>query len=119
MTDAVYDEMGEILTEIQDGRFAREWILENQAGRPVYNALKRMGYKYVPVYLVDYSSAHIAVAAWRDGEHVTKAEVMRAGLSGNLMPAKTSRHTVPDMPHGVNVPLAVLEEKPHGNKFHP
>ena len=42
VTDAVYDEMGEILAEIQDGRFAREWILENQAGRPVYNALKRM-----------------------------------------------------------------------------
>jgi ketol-acid reductoisomerase len=42
ITDEVYNEMGEILTEIQDGRFAREWILENQAGRPVYNALKRM-----------------------------------------------------------------------------
>ncbi len=42
VSDDVYDEMGEILAEIQDGRFAREWILENQAGRPVYNALKRM-----------------------------------------------------------------------------
>ncbi|OGO14640.1 MAG: ketol-acid reductoisomerase [Chloroflexi bacterium RBG_16_48_7] len=36
------EEMGEILREIQDGRFAREWILENQANRPVYNAAKRM-----------------------------------------------------------------------------
>ncbi|MCL1886306.1 MAG: ketol-acid reductoisomerase [Dehalococcoidia bacterium] len=42
VSDDVYDEMGEILAEIQDGRFAREWILENQAGRPVYNALKSM-----------------------------------------------------------------------------
>ena len=42
VTDETYEEMGEILAEIQDGRFAREWILENQAGRPVYNALKRM-----------------------------------------------------------------------------
>lgn len=42
VSDDVYDEMGEILAEIQDGRFAREWILENQAGRPVYNSLKRM-----------------------------------------------------------------------------
>jgi ketol-acid reductoisomerase len=40
--DMVRDEMAEILTEIQDGTFAKEWILENQAGRPVYNALKRM-----------------------------------------------------------------------------
>jgi ketol-acid reductoisomerase len=35
------DEMREILREIQDGEFAREWILENLAGRPVYNALVR------------------------------------------------------------------------------
>jgi ketol-acid reductoisomerase len=34
--------MAEILAEIQDGTFAKEWILENQAGRPVHNALKRM-----------------------------------------------------------------------------
>ncbi len=40
--DMTRDEMAEILTEIQDGSFAKEWILENQAGRPVYNALKRM-----------------------------------------------------------------------------
>jgi len=40
--DMVREEMAEILAEIQDGTFAKEWILENQAGRPVYNALKRM-----------------------------------------------------------------------------
>jgi ketol-acid reductoisomerase len=34
-------EMKKILAEIQSGEFAREWILENQAGRPVYNALLR------------------------------------------------------------------------------
>jgi ketol-acid reductoisomerase len=38
----VREEMEEILAEVQDGTFAREWILENQAKRPVYNALKRM-----------------------------------------------------------------------------
>ena len=40
--DMVRDEMMDILTEIQDGSFAKEWILENQAGRPVYNSLKRI-----------------------------------------------------------------------------
>jgi ketol-acid reductoisomerase len=34
-------EMRRILEEVVSGEFAREWILENQAGRPVYNALKR------------------------------------------------------------------------------
>ncbi len=40
--EMVREEMEQILAEIQDGTFAKEWILENQAGRPVYNALKRM-----------------------------------------------------------------------------
>ena len=40
--DTVREEMEQILAEIQDGSFAKEWILENQAGRPVYNALQRM-----------------------------------------------------------------------------
>ncbi len=36
-------EMKRILEEIQSGRFAREWVLENQANRPVYNALLAKG----------------------------------------------------------------------------
>ena len=35
--------MRRILAEIRSGAFAREWILENQAGRPVFNALQRQG----------------------------------------------------------------------------
>ncbi|MCD6452821.1 MAG: ketol-acid reductoisomerase [Dehalococcoidales bacterium] len=42
ITDETREEMGQILAEIQDGSFAKEWILENMAGRPVFNALKRM-----------------------------------------------------------------------------
>lgn len=36
------EEMRVILDEIQSGEFAREWILENMAGRPVYSAVKRI-----------------------------------------------------------------------------
>jgi ketol-acid reductoisomerase len=39
VTPEVKTEMRRILDEVQDGRFAREWVLENQANRPVYNAL--------------------------------------------------------------------------------
>lgn len=39
--ERVKTEMKRILEEIQNGQFAREWILENQAGRPVLNALRR------------------------------------------------------------------------------
>jgi ketol-acid reductoisomerase len=42
ISEETREEMREILSEIQSGEFAREWILENMAGRPVYNALKRI-----------------------------------------------------------------------------
>ena len=35
------EEMRFILEEVRSGEFAREWILENQAGRPVFNSLRR------------------------------------------------------------------------------
>lgn len=41
INDSVKDEMRKILREIQQGDFAREWILENQAGRPSFNASRR------------------------------------------------------------------------------
>lgn len=41
VTEETKREMKRILSEIQSGQFAREWILENQAGRPVFNALEK------------------------------------------------------------------------------
>ncbi len=41
VTDQTRAEMKKMLREVQDGSFAREWILENQTGRPGYNALMR------------------------------------------------------------------------------
>lgn len=35
-------EMKKVLTEIQDGTFARNWILENRVNRPHFNAVRRM-----------------------------------------------------------------------------
>ena len=42
VTEETREEMRAILQEIQSGEFAREWILENMAGRPVYGAIKRI-----------------------------------------------------------------------------
>jgi ketol-acid reductoisomerase len=43
VTDKTKQEMKRILKEIQSGQFAKEWVLENQANRPVYNALLKKG----------------------------------------------------------------------------
>ncbi len=40
ITDATRDEMRRILGEIRSGEFAREWIAENEAGRPEFNRLR-------------------------------------------------------------------------------
>jgi ketol-acid reductoisomerase len=39
VNERVKKEMGKILKEIQSGRFARQWIAENKAGRPNYQRL--------------------------------------------------------------------------------
>jgi ketol-acid reductoisomerase len=41
ITDETRAEMKKILDEIQSGKFAREWILENRAGAPAFKAMRR------------------------------------------------------------------------------
>jgi ketol-acid reductoisomerase len=41
VNDRVKKEMSRVLKEIQSGRFARQWIAENKAGRPNYQRLLR------------------------------------------------------------------------------
>ena len=43
VTEETKREMKKILSEIQNGEFAREFILENQAGAPVMKAKRRLG----------------------------------------------------------------------------
>lgn len=41
ITESVKAEMKHVLKDIQEGRFAKGWILENQANRPEFNAINR------------------------------------------------------------------------------
>jgi ketol-acid reductoisomerase len=41
ITQETRQEMKRILQEIQSGNFAREWIIENRIGRPVFTALRK------------------------------------------------------------------------------
>lgn len=42
ITEDTKNEMRKVLKEVQDGSFARNWILENQANRPYFKATRRM-----------------------------------------------------------------------------
>ena len=41
ITDETKKEMKKILEEVQTGQFAREWILENKAGRPMFQMYRK------------------------------------------------------------------------------
>ena len=43
ITEETKKEMRKILEEVQSGKFAKEWILECRANKPVFNALTRKG----------------------------------------------------------------------------
>jgi len=46
ITPATKDEMRTILAEIQDGSFAREWVAEDDAGRPNFSRLQKEGQEH-------------------------------------------------------------------------
>ncbi len=46
ITEETKKEMKKILTEIQDGEFARDWLLECRANKPVFNALTNKGARH-------------------------------------------------------------------------
>jgi len=41
ITEETRKAMKQVLKDVQSGAFARDWILENQAGRPVFNATRK------------------------------------------------------------------------------
>jgi ketol-acid reductoisomerase len=68
--DVVVDEharenMEEILEGVQDGTFAREWIAENQAGRPSYTQLRQAEKNHE---IEEVGAELRALFAWAEGE---------------------------------------------------
>ena len=62
ITDETKKEMKEILEEIQNGTFARNWILENQVNRPAFNAMR----KAAQTSLVEKTGAELrAKMSWK------------------------------------------------------
>lgn len=59
-----------------------------------YAVLKRLGCRVIPVVYVDYASPEIMVESWREGMRLSKKDVLEAGLSGEKLPPKTSRHLI-------------------------
>jgi ketol-acid reductoisomerase len=65
----VREEMRRVLEEIQDGSFARTWVLENQAGRPFFNARRRQEREHP----IEQVGARLrAMMPWLDGKKAAR-----------------------------------------------
>ncbi len=104
-----------LLAQIQKDRRLKDPIIVDKDtmvildGHHRYNLLKLLGCNFIPCCLVDYQATEIGVICWREGEKISKKEVLAAGLSGKLLPQKTSRHIIPDRPIGTDVALSELK----------
>ena len=56
--------------------------------------LKLIGCQYVPTVYVDYNSPEIVVESWRGDKKFDKEDVIRAGLSNEKLPPKSTRHMI-------------------------
>jgi len=59
-------------------------------------AVRSLGCTKIPAYLVDYESDIVSLGTWPEATVavVSKEEVIRRGLTKDLFPPKTTRHTV-------------------------
>ena len=81
-------------------------------GHHKWTAAKSLGLARVPVILVDYLvDEGVLVDVWPDcgRESIAKTEVLEMGVSGDLFPPKTSRHTLPFKIPSISIPLSDLE----------
>lgn len=79
ITDETKKEMKKVLSEIQNGEFARDWILENQANRPHFLARRRQESEH-PVEIV--GARLRAQMSWQDTEKTAQPQETPAEEAG-------------------------------------
>lgn len=87
-------------------------------GHHRFEIARRLDLQCLPCVVVDYlDDDSITLLLWpnSDREGITKDDVIQAGLSGNLMPPKTSRHLLSDDLPPISVPLSRLMDPAIGS----
>lgn len=92
------ERLREILREIQrEGRLREPILVDKHSGVILdghhrFHAYQVLGFQTIPCLLIDYQSDLVEVRSRRPEIYVSKAEVIRRALSGELYPPKTTRH---------------------------
>ena len=87
-------------------------------GHHRFEIARRHDLQSLPCVVVDYlDDDSITLLLWpnSDREGITKDDVIQAGLSGDLMPPKTSRHLLSDDLPPISVPLSRLMDPAIGS----
>lgn len=107
------ERLDELAAQIREDGFIKEPIVVDAEHRIIldghhrYAALKKLGCRRVPAYVVDYDSDAVEVTLW-DGaavDGVSKEQVIQRGVSGDRFPPKTTRHVFDPAPPRKQVPL--------------
>ena len=87
-------------------------------GHHRFEIARRLDLQCLPCVVVDYlDDDSITLLLWpnSDWEGITKDDVIKAGLSGDLMPPKTSRHLLSDDLPPISIPLSRLMDPAIGS----
>jgi len=108
------DHLIQLKQEIKKDGFLKDPIIVDKNtniildGHHRFNSLKQLNCTKILAYFVDYNSPKIKVKNWRNGEKIMKKDVIKAGLIGEKLPVKTSRHIIANRPLNLNIPLKDL-----------
>tara|TARA_B100001564_G_scaffold112167_1_gene93086 strand:- start:302 stop:742 length:441 start_codon:yes stop_codon:yes gene_type:complete len=106
------------IKKIKKRGFYKPIIADNQTnvildGHHKWNAAKQFGLSKVPTIFVDYfNDSGVQVDVWPEcgKESITKEEVIKMGLSKNVFPPKTSKHSFDFEIPSLSIPLEKLRD---------
>ena len=106
------------IKKIKKRGFYKPIIADNQTnvildGHHKWNAAKEFGLSKVPTIFVDYfNDSGVQVDVWPEcgKDSITKEEVIEMGLSKNVFPPKTSKHSFDFEIPSLSIPLEKLRD---------
>ncbi|MCI4361224.1 MAG: ParB N-terminal domain-containing protein, partial [Thermoplasmata archaeon] len=98
--EVIAKDLEQLIASLRASRIVREPILVAADSWVVLNghhrvaALRALGARAAPAWVVDYADPKISLDRWDHGPPLTKAEVIERARSGRPFPPKTTRHRV-------------------------
>jgi hypothetical protein len=61
-------------------------------GHHRHQAAKTLGLLLIPCFLLSYDNPHLKLSSRRQEKEIYRQDIIKAGLTGNLLPYKSTRH---------------------------